>query len=131
MEKLLCTQIKAASSKKSDLDAVIYDRVTNKEELLGFSIKSMIGSASTLLNAGKTTNFIFQIDALPSKSINRINKISGRSKIQDRLSAIFSNGSKMTFKKVNNPKFEANLKKIDTIFPSFVAQMVLDFFSAK
>lgn len=131
MDELLCTQIKAANSKKSDLDAVIYDRVTNKEELLGFSIKSMIGSASTLLNAGKTTNFIFQIDKLPSKSIDKINKISGRSKIQDRLSAIRFAGGKIRFKKVNNPEFEANLKKIDTIFPQFIAQMVLDFFSAK
>ena len=28
---------------------------------LGFSIKSKLGKPSTLLNAGKTTNFIFEI----------------------------------------------------------------------
>jgi hypothetical protein len=43
MEELLCTQIKADSSKKSDIDGVINDRISNKEERLGFSIKSMVG----------------------------------------------------------------------------------------
>jgi len=63
--------------------------------------------------------------------VNSINNISGRSKIQDKLSAIFKNGGKLTFQKVLSPQFESNLKKIDTVFSSFVAQMLLDFFSGK
>jgi len=131
MKKLLCTQIKAASLEKPDINAVIYDRVSEREELLGFSIKSMLGWASTLLNAGKTTNFIFQIKDLDSSLINQINKIDGRSKIQDRLSEIFKNGGNLFFKKVANQQFESNLKKIDTVFASFVAEMLLNFFSGK
>lgn len=131
MKKLLCTQIKTASTEKPDINAVIYDRVSEREELLGFSIKSMLGWASTLLNAGKTTNFVFQINNLNPLLVHQINKIDGRSKIQDRLSEIFRNGWKLSFKKVASQQFESNLKKIDTVFASFVAEMLLSFFSGK
>lgn len=131
MKSLLCTQIKASSSKKSDIDAVIYDRVSNKEELLGFSVKSMIGGASTLLNAGKTTNFVYEISNLPQNKIDDINNIEGKSKIQDRLKAIYQNGGEIIFDKVLKDTFEVNLRKIDTIFPIFVSQMLLDFFLGK
>ena len=128
MEALLCTQIKASSSKKSDIDAVIYDRISSKEELLGFSVKSMIGGASTLLNAGKTTNFIYEISNLKLDKIDDINNIGGRSKIQDRLKSIYKNGGNIKFDTVLKNTFETNLRKIDTIFPIFISKMLLDFF---
>jgi len=131
MSELLCSQIKADNSKKSDIDGIIYDRVSNKEELLGFSVKSMIGGASTLLNAGKTTNFIYKISDLDSSKIDEINKITGRSKIQDRLKNILKNGGKLNFDRISKEEFETNLRKIDTVFPVFIAQMLQDFFLGK
>ncbi len=131
MQELLCTQIKADNSKKSDIDGIIYDRVSNKEELLGFSVKSMIGGASTLLNAGKTTNFIYEITNLDSSKIDKINSIEGRSKIQDRLKGILKNGGKLNFDRILKEEFETNLRKIDTVFPIFIAQMLQDFFLGK
>jgi len=131
MHKLLCKQIKASNSKKSDIDAIIYDRISNKKELLGFSIKSMIGGASTLLNAGKTTNLIYRIDELSEDLIKSINNISDKSKIQNRLKIIVENGGKLKFTKVLNSKFEKNLRKIDTVFPIFLSLMLLDFFMGK
>ncbi len=131
MQKLLCTQIKADNSKKSDIDGVIYDRVSNKEELLGFSVKSMAGGASTLLNAGKTTNFIYEITNLDTSKIDEINKIQGRSKIQDRLKKILKNKGILNFNKISKEEFEINLRKIDTVFPIFIAQMLQDFFMGK
>lgn len=131
MNILLCTQIKADNSKKSDIDGIIYDRVSNKEELLGFSVKSMIGGASTLLNAGKTTNFIYEITNFDTAKIDEINKIEGRSKIQDRLKNILDNGGKLSFDRISKEEFEINLRKIDTVFPVFIAQMLQDFFLGK
>jgi len=131
MEELLCTQIKADSSKKSDIDGIIDDRVSNKEERLGFSIKSMVGGASTLLNAGKTTNFVFKITNLEACKIEIINAIEGRTKIQDRLKSICDNGGILSFDKVLKDTFLMNLRKIDTVFPIFLAQMLRDFFSGK
>jgi HpaII restriction endonuclease len=129
--ELLCTQIKASSSSKSDIDGVIYDRVSDKEELLGFSVKSMIGGASTLLNAGKTTNFVYEITELPIEKLELINRIDGKAKIQERLRMIINSGGFIKFDKVLRLEFETNLRKIDTIFPIFISQMLVDFFSGK
>ncbi len=131
MHELLCVQLKADNSKKSDIDGIIYDRVSNKEELLGFSVKSMIGGASTLLNAGKTTNFVYKVANFDISKIDEINNIEGRSKIQDRLKRILKNGGHLVFDKISKEEFEINLRKIDTVFPVFIAQMLQDFFLGK
>lgn len=131
MHEFLCKQIKVDNSKKADIDGIIYDRVSNKEELLGFSVKSMIGRASTLLNAGKTTNFIYEVTNFDSSKIDEINKIEGRSKIQDRLKIILANSGFLVFDRILKEEFEINLRKIDTVFPVFLAQMLQDFFLGK
>src|SRR5690554_203549 len=79
--------IKAKSTVKSDIRIVIHDKRTGTNPELGFSIKSQLGGASTLLNAGKTTNFIYSINNLnlSEKQIEKINAINTRSKIKDRI----------------------------------------------
>jgi type II restriction enzyme len=129
LEKLLCTKIKAGGAEKSDVDAVIHDRIANQDEMLGFSVKSMIGSASTLLNPGKTTNFIYEVTGFDKKKINAINAIEGKSKIKDRLKAIFKNGGILEFDKIAKEELAINLRKIDTVFPIFISQMLIDYFS--
>jgi hypothetical protein len=131
MLDLLCTRIKADSNTKSDIEAEVLDRITDTVAPLGFSVKSILGGASTLLNAGKTTNFVFEVKDLDKQYIDSINSISTRSKVQDRIKAITEHGGKLIFKNVSRKEFESNLKKIDTVFPSFIAQMLLDFFSGK
>jgi hypothetical protein len=131
LEDLLCTTIKADNTSKADIEAEIYDRISDTVTPLGFSVKSIVGGASTLLNAGKTTNFIYKVNGLNPALINQINSIETRSKVQDRIKAIIDNGGKLEFKALARKEFESNLKKIDTIFPEFMAQMVLDFFSSK
>lgn len=131
MDEFLCNQIKASSSHKADIEAEIYDRITETIKPLGFSVKSMIGGASTLLNAGKTTNFIFEVNNINEKDINEINAISTKSKVQDRVKAIYDKSGSLNFKKVAKKEFEANLRKIDTVFPLFISQMLIDFFLVK
>ncbi len=131
MSDLLCTRIKADSHTKADIEAEVLDRITDTVSPLGFSVKSILGGASTLLNAGKTTNFVFEVKGLDKTHIDSINAISTRSKVQDRIKAIHAHGGHLIFKNVPRREFESNLKKIDTIFPIFIAQMLLDFFSGK
>jgi hypothetical protein len=57
-----CTTLNEKPSTQAEITIVIHDPKINQAAELGFSIKSQIGSDSTLLNAGKTTNFIFQIE---------------------------------------------------------------------
>ena len=59
MQSINCLSLKADSKAKTDITIVVHDQRTNQQPTLGFSIKSQLGSPSSLLNAGKTTNFIF------------------------------------------------------------------------
>ncbi len=130
MQDFLCTKVKADNNKKADIIAVIHDRITATMPQLGFSVKSMIGGASTLFNAGKTTNFIFKVDGFKG-NIGEINKIKTKSKIRDRLSAIINGGGALSFSSIACKTFDSNLKNIDTAFPKFIAQMLLNFFLGK
>jgi len=67
LRDMQCPSVKASSSNKTDINIVIHDQKTGYQPNLGFSIKSQLGSASTLLNAGKTTNFIFEVENFSSK----------------------------------------------------------------
>ena len=58
MHKIKCLKVKADSMDKSDITIVLHDCKIYRNETFGFSIKSMLGGSSTLLNAGKSTNFI-------------------------------------------------------------------------
>ena len=61
MQSINCISLKASNTAKTDIRIVVHDQRTNQQPTLGFSIKSQLGSPSTLLNAGKTTNFVYKI----------------------------------------------------------------------
>ena len=61
LNSINCKKLKAPSVDKSDIKIKVHDSITKLEPTLGFSIKSMLGKPSTLLNAGRTTNFIYKI----------------------------------------------------------------------
>jgi len=128
MKELLCKEVKACNAKKADLVAIIYDRVSKTMPMLGFSIKSMAGGASTLLNSGKTTNFIYKVKGFRG-SVPAINSIQTRAQIRDRVKKISESGGVFEYVGVSNRQFNSNMKMIDTALPEFIAQMLLDFFS--
>ncbi|PJC62907.1 MAG: HpaII family restriction endonuclease [Flavobacteriales bacterium CG_4_9_14_0_2_um_filter_32_27] len=124
--------LKAKSTVKSDIRIVIHDQRTGTNSELGFSIKSQLGGASTLLNAGKTTNFIFKIQNLnlSQNQILEINEIDTRSKIKDRLEKITSFGGNLLFEKTESSVFGNNLVLIDSALPKIIAESLLLFFSS-
>jgi hypothetical protein len=127
MKELLCTKVKASNAKKADLVAIIYDRISKTSPMLGFSIKSMVGGASTLLNPGQTTNFIYEITDFDGE-MKEVNAIHTKAQIRDRVRKIKEQGGFFEFIGVSNEQFETNMKMIDTALPEFIAQMLLDFF---
>lgn len=130
-EMLLCNSIKAPSSDKADIVASIRDRSTGVDERAGFSVKSLVGGASTLLNAGRTTNFIYEVAGFPATGIKKINDMEGSSKVRDRVAAIAAQGGNLRFIGLNEPVFSRNLRKIDTMMPEFLAEMLLGFFGGR
>jgi len=127
-----CVSLKAKSSVKSDIRIVIHDQRTGTTPELGFSIKSQLGGASTLLNAGKTTNFIFEIKdtVLSDNQIKEINKIDSRSKIKDRIEKIKELSGTLSFRQTESTIFGNNLTLIDSSLPKILAEIVYQFFTS-
>ena len=124
--------LKAKSTVKSDIRIVIHDQRTSTNPELGFSIKSQLGGASTLLNAGKTTNFIFKINnlTLTQNQVLEINEIETRSKIKDRIGKITELGGKLEFQKTESSVFGNNLILIDSALPKIIAESLHLFFTS-
>ncbi|KKQ35855.1 MAG: Type II restriction enzyme HpaII (Endonuclease HpaII), partial [Candidatus Nomurabacteria bacterium GW2011_GWB1_37_5] len=94
--------LNAGNSRKEDLVLKIHDHTINRNHEVGFSIKSKLGSPATLLNASTATNFTFKINRLNDNQVEKINRISTKAKIRDRLSAIGAAGGVIEFKKVDS-----------------------------
>ena len=132
MSTINCATIKANSASKTDIRIVIHDTQIQKRAELGFSIKSKIGGDATLLNAGNTTNFIYEIKGIrPNKTqIDTINAIDTKSKIKDRIAAIKKLGGQLAYSNLENYIFKNNLILIDSLLPSILAELLLVFFTS-
>lgn len=131
MKSINCQTLKAKSSSKTDIRIVIHDQRINQTAELGFSIKSHLGGEATLLNAGKTTNFIFQILGYKptTAEIEAINKIDTKSKIKDRIESIKNAGGKLKFVTLEQDVFKNNLVLIDSLLPNIIAEILKTFFT--
>ncbi|MGQ1890930.1 HpaII family restriction endonuclease [Thermophagus sp. OGC60D27] len=127
-----CSSLKAKSSVKSDIRIVIHDLRTGTTPELGFSIKSQLGGASTLLNPGKTTNFIYKIEntELTESQIKEINSIDSKRKIKERIKKIEGYSGELRFFKTENSVFGGNLTLIDSSLPRIMAEIVYLFFAS-
>ena len=124
MHRIGCEKIKAPSKDKADIHIVIHDLKLNMQHLLGFSIKSQLGRASTLLNAGETTNFLYKVTGktLSDGDILSINKID---KHKERMEHIAAMGLKLNFISVDCRTFDSNLRFIDSLMPQYIAECLI------
>ena len=116
-----CERLAAPSSDKTDISMQIYDINTGYSPVCGFSIKSEIGNAPTLINATGATNFIYEVEGLSDEQIDSINAIDTRTKIKDRMERIFNEASSVKFVKVSSDVFSNNLMLIDSRLHEIVA----------
>lgn len=121
MSTIGCSRIKAPSADKSDIHIVIHDLRTNMTPLLGFSIKSQLGTPSTLLNAGKTTNITYRIAGatLSTDDVNEINSIDDH---LSRMQRIIDKGCHLEYHDIDHQTFKNNLLFIDSCLPQFIAE---------
>ena len=129
IKSIYITKLKAPTADKSDINIQLHDFRTGYESLVGFSIKSEIGSPPTLLNASKATNFIYTVENLADSHITTINNISARNKILDRMQAIQQNGGKLTFANTENATFANNLAMIDSHMPLIISEMLTIYYT--
>jgi len=127
-QKIGATTPKAPSTEKADLNVEIHDVQTGFQNIVGFSIKSDLGAAPTLLNPGRTTNFTFEVAGLSPSDIAEINAIDSTRKIIDKMDAINAAGGELFFHSTDNEIFEENLMMIDSQMPVIVAEMLKGFY---
>lgn len=124
MKEIGCSKLKAPSKDKADIHIIIHDLRTNMTPLLGFSIKSQLGSASTLLNAGTPTNITYKIvgTQLSDHEMGEINAIKEHI---PRMQAIFDKGCSLEYSEIEHPIFKNNLLFLDCCMPQFIADCLL------
>ena len=142
--KVACVNRKVAENckDKSDLYIVIHDTLTGQTPKQGFSIKSEIGSAPTLVNASLLTNFLYklskpltkeQIDIVNGLRIQQGNKsvvdVKGRLlKIKEFESELEYCGIQPNKKKEN--VFLENLILVDSCMPQILAWLLYTSFES-
>lgn len=107
-------RIAAPAENKTDITLQLHDINTGYEPVSGFSIKSEIGSAPTLINASGATNFIYEVAGLSDEQIDSINAINTSTKILDRMNRIFTEANGIKFVRINSDTFRKNLLFIDS-----------------
>ncbi len=129
LNRIFIKTLKAKSTDKADIRMKIHDINTGLESVQSFSIKSRLGSASTLINAGKTTNFLYEIVGNINDSIaDGFNACS--KKFKDKFKYLHSQDCHLKFVKVDNGIFESNLLLLDGSLPEICAHMLIDYYSS-
>ncbi len=118
-------RLAAPSTDITDIKMELHDTCTGIDQIMGFSIKSYLGGAPTLLNASGATNFIYEVNGLTDVQMNEINKIDSRTKIIDRIKAIMDYGGSLEYDKTQSNVFSGNLMMIDSKMEKIIAEMLL------
>ena len=132
MELLSKTFIAASSNQTtSDMELSYEDHTTKlPTPRIGFSIKSQLGSASTLLNASGSTNFVFRIIppvGLAGKEYPPLE----RGAVKANIRKLREEGFSFEFVSIDSENFHSNLELIDSSMPEYLAKLLLDFYSSK
>jgi type II restriction enzyme len=125
-----CGKLKASSKDKTDIKMMVHDLKTGVNPTLGFSIKSMLGNPSTLLNTSNATNFTYEITGIQidGSKIDRINSIETKRKVRDRLQLIYEYGGDIKYHDVENIIFKSNLQMIDSNLPVMLSEMIKSYY---
>jgi hypothetical protein len=138
MGGILCKRLKAPSQDKSDITIKVHDFNTSIEPILGFSIKSRLGKPATLLNAGKTTNFVFEIQGpIYDGNITNINDLIlamnsdpalSESTVWERINFIREEQFSLIYHDMVNSTFKNNLVLVDADLPKILGNLLIQYY---
>ena len=130
LERMDVKTLKAKSTDKADIRIKIHDINSGYTSVQGFSIKSRLGRASTLINAGKTTNFIYEITGPVDNNVMTVfNNCSEYFK--DKFDYLRNHAHcNVSYCGMENEIFEGNLSLIDGDLPKICAYMLAEYFAS-
>lgn len=134
VDRILCYKLFTPAIDKNDIMVKITDADTVYSPTICSLIKSELGSYSTLLNAGKTTNFIYKIvqnhpDLI--REVNGVYKVSGgknHTDVRGLINKIIEENGALEYRNMNNQIFEDNLVLIDSNMDKIIAETLLYFY---
>ncbi len=116
-----------SGERETDLQLVIADEVSGgPTPRYGFSIKSQLGQAATLLNSSGSTNVIYEIIADSNKTQRDIPDLTkSPSSHPQNIRSIYAAGYKLEFQEYQNIVFSENLSYVDSKLPEHLARVLL------
>ena len=123
--------IKASSAEtENDLELVLEDNQTKiQSPAVGFSIKSQLGSASTLLNSSGSTNLIYRVVKNGDSSSVDF-PVFEHGKHRKNLQKLFDSGHSLDFAGFQSETFSNNLDLLDSNMGKYVARILLQYYSS-
>ena len=128
-KKIKCNTLKAGSGDKTDITLMIHDYKTGSDPVLGFSIKSQLGSPATLLNASTATNFKYELCG-HTLSAEEIAKVNSMRRFKDKFDLLNALGTSIRYVSMDSCVCESNFKIIDTSLPLIVAELLKGYYSS-
>ncbi len=125
-----CETLKAKSQDKADIRLMVHDIMSGRDDTFGFSIKSQLGSPSTLFNASGATNFTYKITG-HRLTDDEINTFHGFKKFKDKFDFLASKEADIEFVKTDNKTLDFNLKMVMTEMPAVFAEMIKYYYQSK
>lgn len=128
LDTMRITKVKAASTEKVDMTLQIHDINTGFSPVVGFSIKSDVGSPPTLLNAGKNTRVQYEIRGINDEDmtvINSIDSLEYKEYMKERMSQLCKRADSIKFERIKDQTFEDNLILIDSFLPAIYGELIL------
>ena len=118
--------LKEPHSDKGDISLVAHDATIGRATKMTFSIKSQLGSPSSLLNASGATNFRFVLsDALSDDDIASLNDLG----VKKLVKTLIQRGCEFSLQEVNSVQFATNLKMMDSEMPKLIAALLISYYS--
>lgn len=125
LRSIFISTLKAKSTDKSDIKIELHDINTGFDSVQAFSIKSQMGSASTLLNASKATNIVYiakgNRDALACLQ-------NDTDSLKEKLQAFYKHDGYLSYHSIDNKIFHNNLLLIDSSLPCIYSEMLLAYY---
>lgn len=128
MEKMKLSKIKAPSVEKKDITMQIQDINTGYSPVVGFSIKSDLGSPPTLFNSGKNTRVKYKIAGFNDELMQEINSIDRTVQKEYmilRMGSLFEKAGSVSFDSIKSDTFEDNLVMLDSRMPEIFGEFVM------
>lgn len=129
-ESISCQSLKAKSQDKADIHLMVHDIMSGRDDTFGFSIKSQLGSPSTLFNASGATNFIYTVTERMF-SQNEIDKFNNLKRFKQKFEYLHSLGADIEFDDVENKTFDFNLKMVTSEMSEIFAEMIKVYYEGR